>query len=190
MCCGDFEICFFFGFPPQSVFFFLSNTDVGLSYHSIPQCLLFTLSVNVCQPWAAFFIFFFLLFVWNVKYKKTLFRILVLSCLLFLCDSLESENTSNVSVYQQISLCGVCISFISFICIHLSMECTKMYLYRTQKFLFLLVLFFVFFFYLIPMLFFRFVSGEPLWNVYRELQGWRWLYSCIVERFQSHEQCT
>lgn len=40
-------------FPPILFFFTpLSNTDVGFS--SIPQCLLFTLSVNMCQvgqPW-------------------------------------------------------------------------------------------------------------------------------------------
>lgn len=49
MCCGGFEICFFFCFffPPSCFFPPPSNTDVGFS--SIPQCLLFTLSVNMCQ---------------------------------------------------------------------------------------------------------------------------------------------
>lgn len=89
MCCGDFEICFFFVFPSSLCSLFSLNTDVGLSYHSIPQCLLFTLSVNVCQPWAAL-TFFSCFFCLCEKLKKMLFCIIAFLYLLFLSsDSLE-----------------------------------------------------------------------------------------------------
>lgn len=185
----------FFFFPP-------SNTDVGFS--SIPQCLLFTLSVNMCQvgqPWH-FPMFFFCVCV--CKETKMLFHmiwflylLLPTSDIFWIINSknrfhthLHTPNWMYACIWASL-LISLCILLSVRVCVGVCVVISRFHKFtgilNTHTFICIVRRSFSL---TETTPFFRFLPGERLRNVYRGLQGWRWLHSRIVQSFQLPEQCS